>query len=122
MHYVLVSGKRDFTDYEKFKRVMDRALSHIEEDITIVEGGARGTDFLAKTYATEKGYSLKEFPADWDKYGKAAGPMRNMEMVKFLEKMPHKEGIFFWDWKSRGTMDCLRKAEKAGIICKVYTV
>lgn len=120
MFYALVSGKRDFTDYERFRRIMDESLNGIE-DIEIVEGGARGTDSLAKSYAKERGYRYREFAADWNVNGRAAGPIRNSEMVKYLSGKNCK-GVFFWDGVSKGTGDCLKKARKAGIECEVYSV
>ena len=120
MFYVLVSGKRDFTDYEKFREIMDKSLDGIKDEIVIVEGGARGTDYLARQYAIEKNYALKEIHALWDTHGKAAGPIRNSEMVKYLSSKADCKAAFFWDGKSRGTGDCYRKATKAGITCEVY--
>ena len=122
MFYVLVSGKRDFTDYERFCEYMDEVLQCVDEPVTIVEGGARGTDALAKRYAVERGHILKEFPADWEKNGKAAGPIRNSEMVDFVKGNDHRAAVFFWDGKSRGTGDCLRKAEKAEIVHEIYRI
>lgn len=121
MLYVLISGKRDFENYERFCRILDESLKDISDDIEIVEGGARGTDALAKHYANTHGIQYREFPALWDINGRAAGPMRNSEMVKFVSDKDSK-AIFFWDGKSKGTGDCLKKARKAGIICDVYSV
>ena len=120
MFYFLVSGKRDFTDFEKFSECMNEAVSCVDDEITIVEGGARGTDALAKRYALERGFILKEFPADWDKYGKAAGSIRNSEMMEFVKGMEHRAAVFFWDGRSKGTGDCLKKVKKAGILYELY--
>ena len=122
MFYFLISGKRDFTDYEKFCECMDEVVQCVDEPITIIEGGAKGTDALAKRYAEDHGHTLKEFPADWEKHGRAAGPIRNSEMVDFVKGMEHRAAIFFWDGKSRGTGDCMRKAEKAEIVYEIYRV
>lgn len=120
MFYVLVSGKRDFTDYERFCKVLDESLSGMTDDIEIVEGGASGTDTLAKRYALERGLSCREFAALWDVNGRAAGPIRNSEMVTFVSGHECK-AVFFGDGKSRGTGDCLQKARRAGINCEVYS-
>ena len=122
MFYVLVSGKRDFSDYDRFCECMDEALQCVDEDITIVEGGAKGVDRMARDYAITKGYYLKEFPADWEKNGKAAGPIRNSEMVDYVKGMEHRAAVFFWDGKSRGTGDCLMKADKAEIVYEIYRI
>jgi len=120
MFYVLVSGKRDFTDYDRFRKIMDESLKDIEDDIEIVEGGAKGTDALARRYALERGLKCREFAALWDINGRAAGPIRNTEMVKFVSGKKCK-AVFFWDGRSKGTGDCLRKARKAGIECEVHS-
>ena len=99
---------------------MNEAVSCVDDEITIVEGGARGTDALAKRYALERGFILKEFPADWDKYGKAAGSIRNSEMMEFVKGMEHRAAVFFWDGRSKGTGDCLKKVKKAGILYELY--
>lgn len=120
-YYVLVSGKRDFTDYIVFRCILDKSLASINDNIIIVEGGARGTDALAKQYAIEHHYEFIEFPADWDKYGRAAGIIRNDEMVNFIKDKPCK-ALFFWDGQSRGTGDCLRRAKRAGIKHEIYYI
>ena len=122
MFYILVSGKRDFTNYGRFCECMDEVLQCVDEPVTIVEGGAKGTDSLAKRYAADRGLSLKEFAADWEIHGRAAGPIRNSEMVGFVKGMEHRAAVFFWDGKSRGTGDCIRKVEKAGIVYEIYRV
>ena len=120
-YYVLVSGKRDFTDYIVFRCILDKSLASINDNIIIVEGGARGTDALAKQYASERHYEFIEFPADGDKYCRAAGIIRNDEMVNFIKDKTCK-AFFFWDGQSRGTGDCLRRAKRAGIKCGIYYI
>ena len=60
-----------------------------------------------------------EFPAHWSEHGKAAGIIRNQEMVDFIKDKDCK-AIFFWDGASRGTGDCLNRAKRAGIYDWVY--
>ena len=122
MYYLLISGKRDYTDYEHFCKCVEEVLRNVNEPVTIVEGGAKGADELGKRYAKEHGYALKEFPADWDRNGRAAGPIRNSEMADFLKDVEHRSAAFFWDGKSRGTGDCVRKIEKAKIPYKIYQI
>ncbi len=86
-------------------------------DITIISGGAQGADTLAEQFAKEFHLENKIFKADWNKYGKAAGPIRNEEMVKSSEFV-----IAFWDYKSKGTKSTIDFAEKHSVNCKIVNV
>lgn len=66
--------------------------------------GAAGRMGPAVTYALEK-LGMKVLKADWGKYGKAAGPIRNQEIVNVSDIV-----IAFWNKKSRGTKDTIDKA------------
>ena len=121
MFYVLVSGKRNFDDYHAFKQFMDDSLQEVKDDIEIIAGEARGADYLAKIYASEKGYSYKGFPAYWEKFGNAAGPIRNSEMINYIKEKNGK-AVFFLDGMSKGTGDCLRKARSCGIMCEICNI
>lgn len=77
--YCLMVGSRSFSDYEFFVTKCDHLLRNWK-NIIIVSGGAYGTDALAKRYAADRHYAYKEFPADWDTYGKRAGYIRNRLM------------------------------------------
>jgi hypothetical protein len=99
---VAVIGSRSFTDYEKMCQVLDQY--HITE---IISGGAKGADSLAGRYATEHKLLLTESLPDWFRYGRAAGMIRNSEIVIAAEIV-----IAFWDGTSRGTADSIKKARK----------
>jgi len=73
---VLVCGGRDYIDKEKVHRVLS-----LFTNATIISGKARGADSLAATVANELGLPLEEYPANWGRYGKGAGPIRNQEML-----------------------------------------
>lgn len=78
---VLVCGSRDYSDYNKIKAV----LSELKDKYgmyTVIEGGQRGADLLAKNAALELGLFVIQKDADWKTYGKAAGPIRNRLMLK----------------------------------------
>ncbi len=101
-----VVGSRSFHDYEMLKKVLDNHPVLIKE---IVTGGARGADSLAERYARENGIALRVFPAEWEKYGKQAGYLRNATIVG------HSEGIIaFWDGESKGTDHTVKLCRKAG--------
>lgn len=75
--------------------------------IIIVSGGAKGADSLGEQFADKNNLKLEKYPAKWDKYGKAAGPQRNAQMVK------NSDGIIvFWDGKSSGTKNLIENAKK----------
>lgn len=83
---VIIAGSREFTDYELLKSKCDYYLSKKFEDptckIIIVSGHARGADELGERYAKERGLGCEVFPANWDKYGKRAGFLRNESMAE----------------------------------------
>ena len=76
-------------------------------DIEIVSGGASGTDAMAERYAHDHGYSLQIFPAEWSRYGKRAGYVRNREMHSYISTFTDRGVIAFWDGSSRGTAQSL---------------
>lgn len=117
MKRVIVAGGRDYENYERVKIVLDEYRKE-NDNIEIVCGCAKGADSLGDRYAKEHGIPIKYFPADWEKNGRAAGPIRNSEMLDYAGK----DGclIAFWDGKSRGTRDIVTKAEKKGIEVKIF--
>lgn len=100
--HCLIVGSRGYTDYASFKAKCDALLAD-KIDIEIVSGGASGTDAMAERYARERGYSLQIFPADWSRYGKRAGYVRNREMHSYISIHADRGVIAFWDGTSRGT-------------------
>jgi predicted Rossmann fold nucleotide-binding protein DprA/Smf involved in DNA uptake len=110
---VIIAGGRDFSDYSLLKESCDQILSNLD-NIEIVSGRAKGADSLGEEYALENGHNCKIFPADWDKYGKAAGYKRNSEMAEYAELL-----IAFWDGTSRGTEHMINIAEKKGLKIKI---
>ena len=115
---VIVAGSRDFIDYNKLRESCNHFLSKNKDNkIEIVSGTAQGADTLGEQYAAEKGYEIKQFPADWDKYGKGAGFMRNVLMAKYSDYL-----IAFWDGKSRGTKHMINTAKKHGINIRIINI
>jgi len=76
---VIIAGGRDFNNYELLKEKCDYYLKNIN-DIEIVSGVACGADKLGEKYASDKNYSIKRFPADWDTLGRGAGHIRNAQI------------------------------------------
>ena len=73
---VLVCGGRDFSDYKLLTRTLDQL-----RPTTIVHGAARGADSMAGEYAKRQVIPCQVFPAEWNKYGKRAGYVRNQQML-----------------------------------------
>lgn len=87
---ILVCGGRDFTEERRLRKLLDRAVEGARtagKDPIIIHGNARGADFLAGVYARDESIEVRVFPADWETYGRSAGTIRNMKMLK--EGNPH---------------------------------
>jgi len=95
---------------------MDKILQN-QTSIEIVSGGAKGADQLGEQYAKENNYNLRIFPADWDKYGKKAGYIRNEEMAKYADAC-----VCFWDGKSKGTKMMIELAKKYKLKTRLFIV
>lgn len=102
---VLVCGGRDFNDYPK---VID-VLEDIKPSL-IIHGAASGADTLGGMFA--KGWSIpvEAYPADWKAHGKAAGPIRNKQML--VEGKPDLVVAFPG---GRGTENMIKQATTAGV-------
>lgn len=112
---VIIAGSRNFKDYQKLKKECNLLLQH-QKNIEIVSGDHyKGADKLGIQYAIEKGFSLIKFPAKWNKFGKAAGPIRNKQMTNYADVL-----IAFWDGKSRGTASIIRFAKNKGLQIYIY--
>lgn len=78
---ILVCGGRDFQDYDLLKTTLSALQVERGEFSLIIHGAARGADALADQYASRHRIPVKAFPADWDTYGRSAGPIRNALML-----------------------------------------
>lgn len=116
---VVIAGCRDYTDYQEAKEYIDFCLSRIrkENHIIIVSGGASGADAMGERYADENGLAVERYPADWDQYGKSAGPIRNRQMAQAADYV-----ICFWDGESRGTRSMIDFAEQYGKPVKIKRI
>jgi len=106
---VLVCGGRNFHDFKLMAAELDRI--HRSDGIALViSGAARGADTLAESWAALFGVGLVRFPADWARHGKAAGPIRNQQMLD--EGKPDLVVAFPG---GAGTADMVRRAKAAGV-------
>jgi hypothetical protein len=94
---------------------MDRyVLDRLVEDCGlsfVIHGGASGADREAELWARSRGISFISFIADWSTYGKAAGPIRNKEMAKFLSERTEDKCVILFPG-GRGTQNMRETAEK----------
>lgn len=101
---VAVIGSRGFNDYE----LVVRTLSNLHITL-LISGSAKGADSLGERYANENNIETLIFKPDWEKHGKAAGMIRNTDIVNNSELI-----VAFWDQTSKGTKDSIDKAKKLG--------
>jgi hypothetical protein len=113
---VLVCGDREWTASEPIATL----LNLCPPNTVVIHGAARGADTIAGRLATELGFEVQPYPADWSKHGKAAGPIRNSQML--AEGQPDEVHAFHNNIDaSRGTKDMVEKARKAGVPVIVHT-
>ena len=124
---ILVCGDRNWKNKELIKDELITAsgIGHpgtptpSPKDILVIEGDARGADKLAGEVAKELGFRVAVFPAQWERFGKMAGPLRNIEM---LDEKPDLVLAFHNDLsKSKGTAHTVKNAQKRGIKVKVIS-
>jgi hypothetical protein len=107
---VLICGGRDFADYDYLKTVLS-ALQVTREPFTaIIHGCARGADTLAGQYADRHNIQVAPFPADWQKHGRSAGPIRNKRML-----VDGKPDLVVAFPGGRGTANMIQQAKAAGV-------
>lgn len=115
MKYAIV-GSRGFPDRKKVTRYIQHlSLIHQDEELIIISGGAKGVDTWAETEAERLGLATEIYLADWENKGKAAGVIRNGDMVKAANRV-----TVFWDGKSSGTKDMMSKSFKAAKLYDLF--
>lgn len=107
---VLVCGGRDYLDKFRLERTLDIFDSTHGPFKLIITGGARGADTLAHEWAVARGIPTQVFEAKWDKYGNAAGPFRNQEMLEV-----GRPDLVIAFRGGRGTADMVQRAKFAGV-------
>ena len=118
MTRMIIAGSRDFQNYKLLCARLDEITAGIQGEIEVISGNAPGADTLGERYARERGLRLRRFPAHWDRFGRGAGVARNRQMIDYIRK-ESPLAVFFWDGRSRGTLDTIRCAEKAGIETRI---
>jgi hypothetical protein len=114
---VIIAGSRHYRNYHQFKALCEQYFQTLPPEIEIVSGGAPGTDAMAECYASEKGYPVKVFPADWNQFPRTAGHIRNSEMAAYGDAL-----IAFWDGKSKGTESMIKAARRKYLAIKIIVL
>lgn len=118
---VLVTGDRDWSDVERVAEV----LQLLPSGTVLVHGACRGADVTCALVAEQLGFEARPYPADWARYPRAAGPIRNQQMLdeEHTEEAPIDLCLAFHNdiERSRGTADMLRRVVKARIPHRVVT-
>ena len=110
MTRVLICGDRNWKDTTAIQRCVDS----LPASAVIIEGGARGADSIAAACGVFRGLVVLHFPADWNRHGKAAGPIRNRQML--TEGKPDIVIFFHNNLKgSRGTRDMVKISWAKGL-------
>lgn len=104
---IVVTGSRDFPSLGLVHAVLWEAQS--DHGLLKVATGGSG---VVDQEVENLGYEPTIYKADWQKYGRLAGPLRNHHMIDDFK--PHRV-YAFWDGKSRGTLDCFSYAAQKGI-------
>jgi hypothetical protein len=112
---IIIAGGRDFFDYDMVKLACDKYTKDRYNSIEVVCGMAKGADASGKKWGEENGYPIKKFPADWNKYKYAAGPIRNKQMAEYGNVL-----IAFWDLKSKGTKNMIDTARDLGLEIVIF--
>ena len=116
---VIVAGSRSIQDYPLVKAKLDHLFQNIpaSTEIIIVSGTCSGPDLLGERYAQENRLQIKRYPAQWNVYGKSAGPRRNAVMA---QNATH--AVIFWDSISRGTKSMINLAHTYKLNVRVIEV
>lgn len=102
----IIAGSRGITVI----RLVRQAVLESKFEITeVVSGAARGVDTLGEQFAKESGIPVTRFPADWTRYGRSAGPIRNRAMAEYAD------ALIAITTGSRGTASMIALAESHGL-------
>lgn len=100
----IIAGSREISGFD----LVDRAVIESEFDISeVVSGTAKGIDKEGEGWASYHDIPIRRFPADWRKYGRGAGFVRNEQMADYADAL-----IAIWDGKSSGTKHMINTARK----------
>lgn len=103
---VIVAGSRHIEDADLVVTAIESSGFPVTQ---IVSGGAPGVDSIGEQYARWRKIQLMIFKADWNRYGRSAGPKRNRQMAEYADAL-----VAIWDGKSRGTKNMIDEMKRLG--------
>lgn len=115
MTRVIIAGGRNFSNVMLFRNTIRKYLLDIKDEIEIISGGCSGADTMGEWFAEDNNLKLTVFEADWDKYSRAAGPIRNEKMAKYAAESDRGILIAFPIGKSPGTRNMIKLANQYGL-------
>lgn len=110
---ILVCGGRDFDDAALLEQTLNQ---YSDTARVLIEGGAPGADRLARSWARFRNLEVLTFYAQWQRDGKAAGPIRNRAMLA-----NGRPDLVIAFPGGRGTADMVRQARAAGVHVREIT-
>lgn len=124
---IIICGGRHFNDYNALESLVDSVFVEkglTNNEVEIVSGHCEGADMLGEMYAKNHGIVCKVFPAEWTKCGRAAGPIRNSQMIEYASESSIPIVVAFVSPRTKGTLDTINKATKKGfsIFRHVYDI
>ena len=113
---ILVCGGREFDNWALLSCTLDYEFDIRLRENVVIHGDAKGADFLASVWAVDRGVEEERYPADWKKYGKSAGVIRNQQMLD-----EGKPDLVIAFPGGRGTADMISRAQKDGVKVEVIS-
>lgn len=95
--------------------IVEAFVAALPAGAVVVSGGADGVDSIAERAARARALEVMVFPADWGRYGRKAGPLRNAEIVAAADRV-----VAFWNGRSHGTLNTVVQAARAGRPVEVF--
>lgn len=111
---IMITGFRNYDNFNEMYWVLETIVDKLKikpNQSTIIHGNSRGADKIAGYVGKDLGFKIEVHPANWDKYGKAAGPIRNREMVNSDIDLV----LAFPIGKSYGTRNAMKEAREKQI-------
>src|SRR5690606_30448921 len=106
---LVIAGSRHIPD-DTADRLVSAAMQRVGTPTVVLSGTAEGIDQAGERWADAHGIPIERYPADWTKYGRGAGPLRNREMAEKADA-----ALVIWDGVSRGSKSMIREAKKRNL-------